>query len=268
MFTMPLFRLGNGTWYAPAVVKPAFGAGGRDCPTTKPKMQIISNPVNSHEMGPFLIGALLGSRGPSHIPLFIMTVVVNSIQRMFRRWATTDLRKKFWKGLESKFDAATAIAMKARKGLCSASAFGSRISLKFRGTPAFAVNATVSRYEQSLHAPARLSFPTQQIRRKGSEYQPTLTFAEPRLVMANPSRITENHDELQIQFGDVAKARIGWNWLKNNVIFSVDHDVFSFVENRLARLAKGLNHLWRAVFILPNIKRIGIENMQEVTVSH
>lgn len=71
--------------------------------------------------------------GPTKVPSFIMTAIVNTIYGMMFGWPSSNSGKKFTERLESKFYAATSVIRKIRSVPVCASILSSLVCVVFRG---------------------------------------------------------------------------------------------------------------------------------------
>lgn len=215
------------------------------------------------------ISSLLSFGDPTDVARLVMTVIIFAIDRVFSAWSATDSFEKMLKRRKAKLNTAPTIILESWTVGIGASLFRRSINAIFRrplGLQSFTVSDRAGAEEFGCQAPAR-SLVLQFISTYFT-YLSTGAFAPPTLSVTPFTRIAKNGQAVAKLSCQVYERATRWNRLKNNSIFSVGHDVFSLIENRLARLAKDSQGLWRAVFILPNIKRICISNMQEVAISH
>lgn len=119
---------------------------------------------------------------PSQIALFIMTIVINPVQRMFRRRFKSHIIEKVLERIETKFDSTTAIMDKCRICRILTSIFSVRKRAVF-GSPvstlAIAVRKMSGFAAFSSQAPTRFCMPTYQIFGRHNSLVATFAFTEP-----------------------------------------------------------------------------------------
>lgn len=109
--------LGQGVLYAPASIKPLPYGSSRDAGIVGPFGNGLGQATKGYKLAVARVSRLFRFRRPSHISRLIISVVVNSINRVFGAWRAPNILKKEPKALSPSGvhrDAPTAIAWIAR----------------------------------------------------------------------------------------------------------------------------------------------------------
>lgn len=221
-------------------------------------------PINIQNIRPFLkrlcdavVGGVIGnapitrlfrSRSPSHVPFFIMPIVIDTVKRMFRRWFVTKFCIKFFKRFKMKFDTASAIFAIRSIGRGLASPFSMMEGTPL-GTRCHSVGCVCYRVDVFSITPARRSFFCSQVRRSDSRSVAAITQTVPHCTLAITTRKANNQQPMKSLPRQNANSPFSLRFGVYGKIIG-RHFVFSVTENNLAsRVARTLNSLQPAFII-------------------
>ncbi len=187
---------------------------------------------------------------PFNVALFIMTVIVDSIQRMFIRRTQADFGKKLIKRGKAKLNTAPTIPFVSFVRRSFTTIFSMIKSSVLRRMPHTVCGG---RYRASFNAKATTTFSMSgdNISRVRNRNFATLAFNKPHwLVSLITSGVAKKRQSIKSLTRMVFEIGMSWLGQKLNGILIYKHSVYSFLVNGLTRLVDELIPHWRAVSIL------------------
>lgn len=194
---------------------------------------------------PSIIRLLIRSR-PFYVLCFVMTVSVNTFNRMVASGSVPDFLEELVKRIKSKFNATPTIQSIIRIIGIITSTLSVAITFIFRRRSHAVRSLTGSRFFNLKTSATARVLVNQGIRTDGFNC-PTITLCPPPRYSVNFPFIAYDNKACKSLPRQILKARIGWNRMKRNVIFSVGH-IVSCLGN-LIRLGEVLFAPVRAVSI-------------------
>lgn len=199
------------------------------------------------------ISALFFRGRPFDVFFLVIPVRIYSLDRMIRTRSFADRLKEFFKILEKKFNAATAVNCITAVSRRFATGFRITVSPVFGGDKTrdgLPVSRSVDSGDFAHQAAARFTVAP----RQGGTVYPAdfgaIAPAEPKGSVGVYSGKSENRPAAELAAGQVFKLRVFWNRLKANANILLSHFVYSPEINNLIRLGQVLPTSARAVFIL------------------
>lgn len=210
------------------------------------------------------IPALYSACRPPHIALFVMTIIVNAVKRMFWRRAIANVVYKVLVGLEKHFNTATAVTSILRmirviaSSLCSGeypifrlmsvavSKFANFLDL----TEQTSATLLVARFQLLAHA-----------LNDAAAFAPTPPHRLSVCSGSGKSKDGKTVIDLTCQVDKV--GTFIRNRFEGNGNICASHSVFTSIENGLIRPAREVSTQGRATLILPSLMRFRIKFTQQ-----
>lgn len=188
-----------------------------------------------------LVASLLQSRGPSHIPNFVVSVIIDAIQRIFSRRTPSYVFQKLFVGCEAKFNATTPVLWIALVLYVLATIFSRQVGFAFRCVTIAVRNGSVL----SRVTSARLSRSFFQA--IGILYRPVaaLTVAKPFSLIIAITRKANNVQFIDFLIAKVIGTRIGIS--RDTMVYRHWIKVNSF--NLMDRVVRGVSDPWQPALV-------------------
>jgi hypothetical protein len=185
-----------------------------------------------------------------------MTVIVFAVQRVFLGGTWTKLGKEALERRKPKFDASLPIARIGLRVRILATTFCIyERPILWRKAAAVASESFACLFGMVLtpKASTRGSVARFHAIAAGDTFLTTVADHVPQAIASTYSFACVAHDDESAKTlpSQVDESPMSRNWPRTNVFWSVSHGIFSLVENRLARLVREAQTLWRAASILP-----------------
>lgn len=215
--------------------------------------------INSqHHIRPTIATLAIACR-PFQVAFFVMTIIINSIQRMFIGWTESHFCKKFFKRIKAKLNTSFTIMRKVNIVGVITSRTSTAICRIFRSGLGIAQRMPVCymRLAQQVMSPAsaRFSWFCNAFQSTCGYFfnNTTFTFAKPKSGRITDSAKSDYGQSSIYHSCQILESAMSWQRLKFNGIFSVIHSVFSFQKIVWARIGQGVQALDLSVFSLTNL---------------
>lgn len=213
--------------HTPFSANASINGANRDIANFTPFCHRMRNTIPCQFTSNFTVTRLLSRQSPINITFFVMSIIVNAVQRMLIGRAYSNFSQKFFKRIKAHLNATFAVPMIFSILRIQTSLTRFNIRFIFRcvlSAFGIAMNCIAFSCNLTMQAPARLCMPFSQIRPAGLMNIATLALTPPLMsILLSASRISYYCQTSINMIGQIMKQFVARFRQKSNVFQCINH---------------------------------------------